>query len=219
MGSSPKSHAPDNARASSTQRQCVAATQSPRQSPSACPEKYPPTNGLQDIRKEYAEAGLTEDAVNLLMHSWRPSTAKAYDTYIKRWQDYVNRNNILAPSHVDLANLLAALYKVGASHNTINLARSAVSAYLNKNDSKSIGSHPLVCRLLKGIFEQRLFIPRCTETWDTDVVLDCLVEWLDKENINLKELPLRTVILLALVLGQRAVPALLVSGRCKIQRA
>ena len=82
----------------------------------------------------------------------------------------MKRNNILTPSHIYLANCLATLYKAGASHITINLARSAVSAYLNKNDSKSIGSHPMVCRLLKGIFEQRLL---CHDTLKRGTLMLC----------------------------------------------
>ena len=76
--SSPKPHAPHNARAASTQRQCAAATQTPRESPPTHPEESPPTTGLQDVQKDHAEAGLTADVVDLLMHSWWSSTAKAY---------------------------------------------------------------------------------------------------------------------------------------------
>ena len=128
---------------------------------------------------------------------------KSYDTYIKKWQEFVDINKIVSPSHVDLANFLAGLYKTGVSHSTINLARSAVSAYLNKPGSDSVGSHPVVCRLLKGVFEKRPSLPRYMETWDVDVVLDSLVQWPQVETMQLRELTLRTVMLLALLSGQR----------------
>ena len=38
---------------------------------------------------------------------------------------------VVSATHIDLANFLAELYEEGASHSTINLDRSAVSAYCN----------------------------------------------------------------------------------------
>ena len=52
---------------------------------------------------------------------------KAYNTYIRKWQDYVNRAKVDSPMHTDLAIFLTELYKDYASHSTVNLARSAVS--------------------------------------------------------------------------------------------
>ena len=146
---------------------------------------------------------MCREAVDLLMNSWRPATVKAYDTYIKQWQNFVNTNRILCPSHIHVSNFLATLYKSGASHSTVNLARSAVSAYLNKNGLNAVGSHLMVCRLMTGVFQSRPSLPHYTETWDVDAVLDCLVEWPSLEKIDLKHLSLRTVMLLSLVSGQR----------------
>ena len=46
----------------------------------------------------------------------------------------------------------------------VNLARSAVSAYLNPSGSTPLGSHPVVCRLMKGVFENRPSLLRYNET-------------------------------------------------------
>ena len=67
------------------------------------------------------------------------------NTYIRKWQDYVNRAKVDSPTLIDLANFLIELYKDGASHSTVNLARSAVSAYVNIPGTASIGRHPVVC--------------------------------------------------------------------------
>ena len=66
-----------------------------------------------------------------------------------------------------------------------------------------VGSDPGVCRLTKGVFEKKTSLPRSTETWDVDKVLDCLIEWPSLEDIQLKDLTLRTIMLLALLSGQR----------------
>ena len=47
------------------------------------------------------------------------------------------------------------------------------------------------------------FLSRYTETWDVDKVLDCLIEWPSLEDIQLKDLTVRTIMLLALLSGQR----------------
>ena len=102
---------------------------------------------------------MTKDSINLVLSSWRPSTTKAYNTYIKKWQDYTISNRIRSPSHVHVCNFLAEMYKSGASHSTINLARSAVSAYLNRSNTDSVGQHPVVCRLVKGVLKTGLPYP------------------------------------------------------------
>ena len=201
--SSDTASAPVSASATALQDQASEATKSTRSGAPPHSETAPVPPGLQDIRQTYQQSGLTGDSVELLMNSWRPTTTKAYNRYIRKWQDYVNRAKVDSPTLIDLANFLIELYKDGASHSTVNLARSAVSAYVNIPGTASIGSHPVVCRLLKGVFEQRPSLPKYTETWDVDTVMDSLAEWPDTHLQSLKQLTLRTVVLLALLSGQR----------------
>ena len=75
---------------------------------------------------------------------------KSYDPhrYIKQWKEYMSRENIPVPTEVNVTNFLAELDKKGLSHSTLNLARSAVSAYLIKHRMYGVGSDPRVdCRL------------------------------------------------------------------------
>ena len=127
---------------------------------------------------------------------------KSYDPHIKHWKEYMSRENIPVPTEVNITYFLAELDKKGLSHSTLNLARSAVLAYLIKYRTYSVGSDPRVCRLTKGMFEKKTSLPRYSETWDVDKVLDCLIEWPSLEDIQLKDLTLRTIMLLALLSGQ-----------------
>ena len=153
------------------------------------------------------EKGLTGVAANLLLASWRPATKKVYNVYIAKWRQFASKNavNELAPTTVDVANFLASLFEQGASYSTVNSARSALSAYLAPQNKQgpSIGSHPDICRLLKGVFEERPALPKYQEVWSVDVVLDHLLEWPHVHELSLKQLSLRTVILLTLLTGQR----------------
>ena len=67
---------------------------------------------------------------------------------------------LLDPTPVDVTNFLAYLFMKGASHNAINTAGSALSAFLSPHQNGlSIGSRPEVCRILKGVFERRPALP------------------------------------------------------------
>ena len=51
-----------------------------------------------------------------------------------------------------------------------NCARSALSSYVSLDDGSVVGQNPVVCRLLKGVFQSRPPKPKYTEVWD--VVLE-----------------------------------------------
>ena len=180
-----------------------APSKQPERDPPSCDEKAAEPTGLQSVRQTLLEDGLTDEAADLIMLSWRPNTVKAYNPYIKQWEDYVKEGNISDPSETDVINFLADLEKKGLSYSTINTARSALSAYFIKHRVYALGSQARVCRLLKGVFEKKPALPRYVDTWDVDTVLSCLTEWPSLEDIQLKDLTLRTVMLLALLSGQR----------------
>ena len=66
---------------------------------------------------------------------------------------------------------LTMLYKKGLSNTAVNTARSALSSLLSLPDGSTIGKHPLVSRLLKGIFQNRPPQPRYSTVWDVNTVL------------------------------------------------
>lgn len=161
---------------------------------------------MQNIRSRLREEGLTDQAASLFLDSWRPSTQGPYNCYIKKWQCYAKSQQIneLEPTPVEFSNFLAHLFDQNASYSAVSVARSAIGAFLSPhNHGKSIGSHPIVCRVVKGIFERRPALPKYQETWSVDVVLDCIAGWPDVPDLSLKLLTLRTVMLLCLLTGQR----------------
>ena len=71
------------------------------------------------------------------------------------------------------------------------------------DDKQSIGSHPLIVRLLKGIYLLRPPTPRYSSTWDVSKVTDYLKTLAPLNELNLKSLTLKTVMLCALASAQR----------------
>ena len=95
------------------------------------------------------------------------------------------------------------LYEQGLTYSVINTARSALSSYITLEDGTSLGQHPLVSRLLRGIFQSKPPSPRYSETWDVSVVLHYLQGLSPVGTLKLKELTLKLVTLILLVSGQR----------------
>ena len=95
------------------------------------------------------------------------------------------------------------LYNQGLSYSTINTARSLLSLILNSEGTKPFGYHPLVTRFLKGIYETRKPQPKYKTIWDVATVLRYLKTLQPLEQLSLKDLTLKLLMLLLLATGQR----------------
>lgn len=113
----------------------------------------------------------------------------------------------LHPTVRAVLSFLHSLFKNGLSYSALNTARSAVSN-IDMNDSVSpdhtpVGKHFLVCRYLKGVFNKLKPVPKYNNIWPVDTVLDYLSLFWPLDQISLKELTLKLVMLIALTTGQR----------------
>jgi hypothetical protein len=88
-------------------------------------------------------------------------------------------------------------------YSAVNTARSALSSVITLPDGSSFGKHPMVKRLLKGVFEDKPSLPRYTKTWDLNVVLCYLRTLPEYDRISLKDLTCKLVLLIAVLSGQR----------------
>jgi hypothetical protein len=104
------------------------------------------------------------------------STWKQYNMVYTRFKTFCSKtnNNQDNPSVECILEFLSELYNNGSGYVSINLARSALSTLFGKIDGVMLGSHPLVKRLVRGVYKLRP--PQCKYemTWDTSVVLDYL---------------------------------------------
>ena len=95
-------------------------------------------------------------------------------------------------------------YREKASYSAINAARSAMASCLSLEDSTyTVGTHPLISRYLKGVFQLRTPTPRYGCIWDVQVVLNYLRGLSPASKLSLKALTLKLCMLLALVSAQR----------------
>ena len=66
-----------------------------------------------------------------------------------------------------------------------------------------MGQHPLVTRLMKGVFNDRPPLPRYTSSWNVQTVLLHISSWGGNDSLSLKQLSWKTTMLLALTRPSR----------------
>ena len=136
----------------------------------------PTTSRMAYLRKRYRGQRLSEEATDLMLKSWRAKTNKSYDSLFTKWECWCSeQGSDPISSHVtEVANFLAYLFKGGYQYSSINSYRSAISSVHDRIDGTTVGQHPLITRLIKGVFHSRPPLPRYTHTRDVQTVLDFL---------------------------------------------
>ena len=159
---------------------------------------------MVDLRKLAWMTRLSSEAQDIVMTSWSSGTTKSYNTYLKQWKEFCSSNNIDA-SHatvnvgIEFLTYLFREKKLGYSAIN-NSARSALSNFIQNNDTIPFGKLPVVIRFMKGIFRLRPSLPKYTVIYDPQIVLDYLKTI---TNMTLKTLTLKVTTLLCFVTGQR----------------
>lgn len=130
------------------------------------------------------------------MASLSKNTLLQYNgTYKLWWQFCCIRNQ--NPYECSLSNIMLFLteqFNNGAAYGSLNSHRSALSLLLGSN----ITSDDQVKRLLKGVYKLRPALPKYTSTWDPQVVLNYVADWIPNRNLPLEKITKKLVVLLAL---------------------
>ena len=129
------------------------------------------TNRVQGLRMRFKAEGISEEAIHLILASWRDKTTSNYNSSCKKWQSWCSATNT-NPFAVDLREVLGFLakqFEEGRERSSLNCYRSAISS-AHLQIGYPVGKHPLVCRLLKGVFNLRPPLPRYEYTWDVKTV-------------------------------------------------
>ena len=149
--------------------------------------------------------GISTAASRIIMQSWRSGTTTQYQTYYKKWESFCCQRKInpLQATLQDGINFLRDLFATGVGYSCINTARSALSSIIVLPECAHFGSHPLVTRFVKGVFETRPSLPRYKEIWDVNSVLKVLATWTLRVDLSLRDLSWKLTMLLALLSGQR----------------
>ena len=102
-----------------------------------------------------------------------------------------------------MIEFLTNLFHSGLGYSALNTARGALSSLGLVYEGFTAGSHPLVIRFLKGVYNLRPPKPRYTHTWDVSVVLQYLRTLSPVKTLSLKNLTLKLVMLISLTCATR----------------
>ena len=158
-------------------------------------------------RNRFIPDTATPAVKQLVAQSWALTTQATYNCELKKWFVFCRERNI-DPNKPDFDSgieFLVWLHQVHqAKYSTLANARSAMSAFTPLQDEVSFGKHPLVSRIMKGMFRVRPRIPRRVVTYDTNKIIAFLQTWPDNDQLMLEFLTKKLATLLCILSGQRS---------------
>ena len=112
---------------------------------------------LQIVRRSYQDQGLSDEVIDVLLKAWRDSTVKQYKGVLVKWTQFCARRSTSSTNSdvVEVLEFFNSLDKNSTSYSAINTARSALSSVVTLRKF-SVGTHPLVSKFMKGVFNKRL---------------------------------------------------------------
>ena len=161
-----------------TQQIALASPQQARCDPPITQKPLPPDLSL--IRQTFTSHNISMEAKDITTASYHTSTVlpvKGNQSSVENGKDF-----------------LATLFASGLGYSTINTARSALSVFVLPNNITS-GTHPLVARFLKSIFELKPTLPSYSSIWYVSVVLEHLQTLGPLTQLDLKTLTKKTMLL------------------------
>ena len=134
--------------------------------PNQLPKHTAPASRVAYLRAKFSAQRISPQASKLLLASWREKSGKTYDSLFRKWAGWCTERDIdpLSGDVTSVVNFLADLFHQGYQHRSLCSYRSAISSVHEPVDGQPIGSHPMVSRLLKGVFHERPPQPRYSTT-------------------------------------------------------
>ena len=129
---------------------------------------------VANIRNSLGHQGVSNQATTLILSSWRKTTEDAYSCCWQRWEQWCTSavyNSIHAPISAIL-DFLARQFADGKQSRTIKSYCSAISMTHTPIDGVVVIKHPLVTRLMKGVFNRRPPQPGYSFIWNVGTVLE-----------------------------------------------
>lgn len=128
-------------------------------------------------------------------------TIKQYNKPLRLWWTFCQEKGIsvFEADSKSVLEFLVQIYQQVGSYGTLNSYRSAISLILMSD----IGNDPVMKRFFKGVSSLKPQRPRYDFTWDPQVVIELLKSWHPHENLSLKQLSGKLLMLMALITSQR----------------
>ena len=177
-----------------------------QRSSSSCPSRVPETSRMACIRNSLQNQGISKEASELILASWRHNTESAYSCNWRRWETWCQERNYnpLGATIGQILEFLSSEFAGGKQYRTLNSYRSAISMTHPPIDGVVVGKHPIVSRFMRGVFNSRPPQPRYTFTWDVSRVLNHIRVLGSNDTLSLKKLTYKLATILALANASRS---------------
>ena len=115
-------------------------------------DKQPHVSGVESVWQRGRQQGLSEGAATLVTKAWRTGTKCAYNTPWNKWVGWCGKRKIdpLQATVGQIANFLADRFEEGLEYATMNVYRSALSAFHPLVEGCKVGQHPTIVRFMQG---------------------------------------------------------------------
>ena len=160
-----------------------------------------PIEGLSARRQKLLDQGFNPRTVDLL-----ESDIRSKAQYNMKWTRFVKYCQKLKfdPFTCPVAVICNFLLTLGGKFRTVSSWRSVLSKYHDPIDGMAVGKHPLVLRLIKGVFLANPPIPKYTSTWPLEKLLTYLSSLHPIEDLDLATLSKKTATLVRLSTNSRS---------------
>ena len=164
------------------------------------------TSRMASIRSSLQGQGISQEASEIILASWRKNTETAYSCNWRRWQVWCRERCVdpLCASIGQILDFLTSQFAEGKQFRTLNSYRSAISMTHPPIDGVVIGKHPLISRFMRGVFNNRPPQPRYNFTWDVAKVLSHIRSLGTNDTLPMKELTHKLATILALANASRS---------------
>lgn len=114
-------------------------------------------DGMSHVQQNLRKRGISAAGADIIMFSWRPVAEKQYQPHVNSWIQFYGtwHINSLTQAVTDIVNYLFDIFQRGVGYDSVNMARGALSSLGMVVDSCRVGNHPLINRLLRGLFNLR----------------------------------------------------------------
>lgn len=136
-----------------------------------------------------------------MMASLSQNTLTQYNGTYKVWWQFCLINKI-SPYKGSLSSIILFLteqFHKGIAYSSLNSHRSALSLLVGSN----LTNDEQVKRLLKGAYRLKPAAPKYSSTWDPQVVLNFIANWVPNRSLTIEKITLKLVTLLALCTAHR----------------
>ena len=194
-----------NISASATAKQSNPPNRPVRSEQSSPDVSSPPLGRVSHLYQRFQAEGIPTNVADLLIAATRTSTHKTYESSWNRWCRWCSGWQIdpLSSSINDILIFLTEVFNEGLAYRSINGLRSAISSTHPKIDGYSVGQHPYVTRLLRGVLNKRPPKPRYSHTWNVDIMTKYIISLGKNSSLTLKVLSMKLVTLFALTCPER----------------